>query len=905
MAILISGLLIWLFFTSGKPVSFTAEVKPILNKNCITCHGGVRQKGGFSLLFRDEALAKTKSGKFAIIPGDPDHSEMIRRITLKDPEDRMPYQHDPLSPEEVSILKRWIKQGAHWGEHWAYEPLKETAIPSQTGFFGLVKKNSDWALNPIDNFIEVKMQEAGLKPSVPADKKTLLRRVSLDITGLPAPESLQKKFLGDQRPGAYEELVDSLLASPHFGEKWAAMWLDLARYADTKGYERDSHRDIWRYRDWLIRAFNSDMPYDQFVREQIAGDLLPEPKDDDYIATAFHRNTMTNDEGGTKNEEFRTAAVLDRVNTTWEAFMGTTFGCVQCHSHPYDPFKHDEFYRFMAYFNDTRDEDTYADYPVLRSLNDTLEQELEKVVKWVKQYGQPGEASAVRKFLKTWQPSINSLTADEFDNSSLDDTKWLAMRIHSSARLQKVDLNNKTQLIYRYQQYKPAGSWQIHLDSAKGPVILSAELKDTTRDWTIARLNLAPCSGVHDLYVTYNNKKVKDPEEKILLYDWFYFTTELPGANQDGFQEISKTFWKVCTAETPSTPIMSDNPADMHRDSYVFERGNWLVKGKKVEPGVPASLNSFPEKMPNNRLGLAEWIVSKQNPLTARTLVNRIWEQIFGTGLAETLEDLGSQGIPPLHRELMNWLSYHFMEDQGWHMKKFIRMIVTSATYRQQSLTTPEELKKDPDNRYYARGVRLRLSAEEIRDQALCISGQLSEKMYGPSVFPYQPKGIWLSPWNGAEWIQSKGEDQYRRALYTYWKRSASYPSMMSFDGVTREVCSARRIRTNTPLQALTTLNDSAYIDIARHLAKRMEKTGGQDVAKKISTGFELATGQEISAKSLAALEGLYQKALTGYQQNPRKAVEMAGEKGASPDQASMAVVANAILNLDEVITKE
>src|SRR5579863_6528157 len=450
ISVLIAAVLILAISTRRKPVDFTSQVKPIINKNCITCHGGVRQKGGFSLLFRDEALATLKSGKHAIVPGDPDHSEMIRRISLKDPEDRMPYKHDPLNKEDIQILTRWIKEGAPWGEHWAYIPVKEPSVPQPTRFFGLIHAKSDWAKNEVDDFIEQKWKEEELKPSPQADKRTLLRRVSLDITGLLPSEELANKFLADSSENAYAELVDSLLASPHYGEKWTSMWLDLARYADTKGYERDDSRSIWKYRDWLIHAFNEDKPYDVFIKEQIAGDLMKDPTDDQYIATAFHRNTMTNDEGGTDNEEFRTAAVLDRVNTTWEALLGTTFACTQCHSHPYDPFRHDEYYRFMAYFNDTRDEDSQGDYPLLRSYSDSDRAKIDEVVDWVQREGGVEEAAAVRKLLRTWQPAINSLTADRFINSELEDTKWLVFRNHASARLRAVDQKgNDDWLIFR------------------------------------------------------------------------------------------------------------------------------------------------------------------------------------------------------------------------------------------------------------------------------------------------------------------------------------------------------------------------------------------------------------------------------------------------------------------------
>jgi hypothetical protein len=888
------------------PVDFTTQVKPILNKNCITCHGGVRQKGGFSLLFREEALAKTKSGKYAIIPGDPDHSELMRRITLHDPEDRMPYKHESLSKEEIDILRRWIEEGAQWGAHWAYVPVKNVPVPRLKTFLGLFTKASSWAKNPVDNFIEQKLNEQDLKPSPQADKKTILRRVALDIIGMPASQNLANKFLKDNSDHAYADLVDSLLASPHYGEKWASMWLDLARYADTKGYERDDSRNIWHYRDWIIHAFNADKPYDQFLTEQIAGDLLPNATDNDFIATAFHRNTMTNDEGGTDNEEFRTSAVLDRVNTTWQAILGTTFGCVQCHSHPYDPFHHEDYYKFLAFFNDTRDEDTYADYPLLRHYNDSLKKEISSVVNWIKQNGSDQRSKEAYTFLKTWQPSYNSIQCDSFTNSELSDTKWLAFRNHALCRLKNVDLQNKDQLIFRYQSYVMGGTWQIHLDAPAGAIIATIQLPVTKAGWTITRSKIATNHGMHDLYFTYINNNLKKPEDNGALFDWFYFTDDLPGKDKIGYADIYKEYWKLFTADVPTTPVMMDNPPDMHRASYVFERGNWLVKGNKVTPDVPKSLNPFPQNAPRNRLGLAMWLTSKQNPLTARTMVNRIWEQLFGAGLAETLEDLGSQGIPPTHPELLDWLSYQFMNDDNWSMKKLIRTIVMSATYQQDSKITPELLQKDLFNKYYARGPRVRLSAEQVRDQALCISGILCDSMYGPSVFPWQPKGIWLSPWNGTDWVQSKGNQQYRRALYTYWKRSAGYPSLITFDGVSREVCSVRRIRTNTPLQALATLNDSSYIDMARHFAHRMQSDAGSDVQGQIRRGFELATNHTIDDKSSQALMRLYNISLSQFKNDPEKACEFMGGVNATvnPDTAALTVVANAILNLDEVVTK-
>jgi hypothetical protein len=522
-------------------------------------------------------------------------------------------------------------------------------------------------------------------------------------------------------------------------------------------------------------------------------------------------------------------------------------------------------------------------------------------VNWVKNNVSDQESKEVGQFLKTWQPSYNSLTCDSFLNSELSDTKWLAMRNHGLCRLKNVDLNNRDQLIFRYTAGTSSGTWSIHLDKPGGDIIASVQLP-ATKSWEITQIRIRKTNGIHDVYFSYTNNGLKTPEENGALFDWFYFTDELPGKDKQGYSDIRNEYWQLATMKLPSTPVMMDNPDAMHRGTNVFERGNWLVKGDKVEPDVPHSLNPLPAGAPHNRMGLAQWMVAKENPLTARTMVNRVWEQLFGNGLAETLEDLGSQGIVPTHPELLDWLSYNFMTNDKWSVKNLVRQIVMSATYQQDSKLTADMLEKDPYNKYYARGARVRLSAEQIRDQALCISGVFCDSMYGPSVFPWQPKGIWLSPWNGATWQQSKGAQQYRRAMYTYWKRSAGYPSMINFDGVSREVCTSRRIRTNTPLQALNMLNDSVYIDLARHLAKRMDE---KDIRKSISKGFEWATLHPIDEKSLQTLSGLYNTALDAYKREPEKSKRILGEAGGSdPALAALTIVANAILNLDEVVTK-
>ncbi|HMF71790.1 MAG TPA: DUF1549 domain-containing protein, partial [Flavitalea sp.] len=478
--ILIGSVLIFTFSSGRKAVDFNTEVKPILNSKCITCHGGVKRESGFSVLFRTEAVGKTESGKPAIIPGDPDNSEMIRRITHDDPEERMPYKHDPLTKDQINTLRRWIKEGAVWGNHWAYVSVQPVEVPDIS---------NNWVRNDIDRFILQKLDEDDLKPAAAAGPATLLRRLSLDLTGMPVNPKISQQFLSAPTDKNYEMLVDSLLASPAYGEKWTSMWLDLARYADTKGYERDNKRVIWRYRDWLIKAFNEDKPYDKFLIDQLAGDMLPDATDEEFIATAFHRNTMTNDEGGTDNAEFRTAAVLDRVNTTWETLMGTTFACVQCHSHPYDPFTHEEYYKFMAFFDNSRDEDTYEDYPQLRYFKDSLKEELNIFTNWLQKQTTESEVKTVRKFLKTWEPSIHSLTADQLINSELNDTKWLLFRDKGTARFSKVNLQDKGQLIFRYNAGVKNGVFQIRLDSPDGPLLKSIPIQQT-KSWEIVAVEL-------------------------------------------------------------------------------------------------------------------------------------------------------------------------------------------------------------------------------------------------------------------------------------------------------------------------------------------------------------------------------------------------------------------------------
>ena len=874
--IFIFGTIICLSSCKEELVDYSLHVKPILNKRCIACHGGVKKQGGFSLLFEEEAKAQLKSGKFGIVPGDPGKSEMIRRLTLHDPEERMPLEADPLPEDEIALLTKWISQGAKWGQHWAFEPVKDHSLPEA----------GRWSKNDIDHFIEAKANAMDLTMSEEAPPEVLARRLALDLIGFPAPESLTKAYLQQPNDNTYEALVDSLLGNPHFGEKWTSMWLDIARYADTKGYERDSDRNIWRYRDWLIRSFNEDKPYDQMIMEQMAGDFLPNPSDDQLIATAFHRNTMTNDEGGTDNEEFRVAAVLDRVNTTWESLMSTTFACVQCHSHPYDPIKHEDYYRFMAYFNNSRDNDAYAEYPVLRHFDDVQRKQLDDFGLWANEALGTEKAKQIKWFLKTFQPSINSLETDQFVNSELSDTKWLAMRNHSSARLSAVDLTGVNHLIFRYSSGLKIGTLTIHTDQVNGPVIGTFLIKKPTQGWQMAQMDLDRHEGVHDLFFTFESKELTDPLRTGIQFDWFHFND---GKVKQFPEEQRRAFWELLDARADQTPIMVENVPVWRRETRIFERGSWLSKGEKVNPGVPDIFTVSNKNYPPNRLGLAMWMTAPEHPLTSRTMVNRVWEQIFGRGLVETLEDLGSQGAYPSHPELLDHLSHQFMTTQKWSVKQLIKSLVMSATYRQDSKVTADHLAKDPFNIYLARGPRTRLTAEQIRDQALALSGKMFPQMYGPSVMPYQPEGVWLSPYNGKKWIKSEGDRQYRRALYTFWKRTAPYPSMVNFDGVGREVCSARRINTNTPLQALTTLNDSVYVDLAWHFAKNVYQP---NIDVSISKAYKKAVGREIDPERKKALRNLYETAYTAFKNKEDAEVN------------ALALVTNAIFNLDEVISK-
>ena len=1011
-------------FLNQQKIDFNTEVRPILNSKCTSCHGGVKKAGGLSFIYRDLALGKGESGKQCIVPGDPDNSEFIKRLTHHDKNLKMPLGKEPLNEKEVNLLRQWIKEGAAWQDHWAFVKPKDQEVPDI---------NSDWIKNPIDNFILAKIEEQdlGLKPSPEAEKSKLIRRLSLDLIGLPPTQQEVEKFQSDKSPYAYDNLVDKYLSSPAYGEKWTSMWMDLARYADTKGYEKDLHRNIWRYRDYLIKSFNQDMPYDQFLIEQLAGDLLPKPTEDQMIATAFHRNSMTNDEGGTDDEEYRTAAIIDRVNTTFDVTQGITMGCVQCHSHPYDPIDHKEYYKFMAFLNNCADDDSPNDIPNYIAKEDTPTFRVRELISQIDKLngvnikGETYEQKKKRHLL----PRIEAEYLTHSEGIIVEPNYMYITTPGSYLKFEKVNLSH-IQDIKAKANSKGGSVATIYIDRIGGKKIASFEVSESFNEWYELGASINNVQGIHDIYIVfsknkegfcssridyfnfYGEEKASKEHLKPLvmashfnkytglkysdmgIYSWkpgswvmykniiltntknikVKYTVsggskvefrlgspvgELIGSliisnsdnayleksisikprsgrhdiyvvfdkdkkgNHDGLIEsfvfqgniksentVSSTV-KALKAElqsylyNPGTPILKELPDNQKRITRVFTRGNWMAKADTVEPDAPKIFNPMSKDAPKNRLGMAKWLVSKDNPLTARVAVNRLWEQLFGYGIVETLEDFGSQGIKPTHPELLDYLALKYMNEFNWSTKKMLKFLVTSATYRQSSDIKPEHLKKDARNRYFAHAPRIRLGAEQIRDQALAVSGLLSSKMYGPSVKPYQPAKIWQVVASGATWETSEGEDKYRRALYTYLRRTSPYPNMLTFDGPSREVCMVRRIRSNTPIQALATLNDTTYTEVSQSLAKKMMADKSSDIQSKIRKGYTIALAHDPDKKSLERLTALYEKAKQFYGKNGDKAFAMSGSKDNSRELASLTIVASAIINTDEFVTKE
>ncbi len=1025
------------------PVSFNNDIRPILSNRCFACHGPDEEtiEAGLRLDSLEAATRTLDSGLAAIVVGDPDKSEMLTRIASEDLDIRMPPPHfaKGLTQEEVRKLRRWIKQGANYQKHWSFDPPVLPTIPVLDG--------NDFKINsPIDAFVIERAMEYSSKinwkgdsplllQSPPATREVFLRRVSLALTGLPPTIQEQEDFLSDTSPDAYEKLVDRLLASPAFGEHWARLWLDMARYADSNGYADDGPRTIWAYRDWVIRAINSNMPFDQFTREQLAGDLLPNPTDDQLIATAFHRNTLTNNEGGTNDEEFRNVAVVDRVNTTIAVWMGLTMACAQCHTHKYDPITQKEYFEVFAIFNQSEDADRRDDSPRLALYSadqkerraDLLKQQ-EELIKQL----EPTEdsESQLRNGMASWeaiqthQPSKktiypNSIVAASGDTLDLTESGDIVVRagrdsdtytiewqlpedvsVEQITRL-RIDTqpwpksieasqspasettvspksfflseftvsvegvaNDKPfskpwKIVKAIADYesdnrtaahaidgKPKTGWSVapKLDSSHwiefqmqsrkqkdapestGPTLLKIEISQTPTylghvlgnfklsystepiDKKI-EAQIAPIPIREIASIPEGSRTLKQKRE-LLKHYVRWFAPEFSEV-RNRLNEIEKEL----NAIKPYTdlPVMRELDTQKHRDTHVQIRGNYKVKGEQVHPAILSAFHQLSDgTQPLNRLQLANWLMQDDNPLTPRVIANRYWEAIFGLGLVRTSEDFGSQGDPPTHPELLDWLAIELVRSK-WDTKAFIRKLVLSATYQQSSATSAVSSAFDAENVYLTRGPRVRLSAEQVRDATLASAGLLSTKQFGPPVRPIQPSsGLSAAFGSKTDWEVSAGDDKHRRAIYTLWRRSNPYPSMATFDAPNRETCILRRDRTNTPLQALVTMNDPTYIEAAQALARKLLALNESN-EKSIHMAYRLVLSRQPTAEEISVVGEFFERTRKVFLDDSTAALNMATDPiGPMPDDlnskdaiasaAAWTVVANVLLNLDETL---
>jgi hypothetical protein len=1009
-------------------VEFNRDIRPILDK-CLSCHGHDPKaiQAGLRLDRRDGATAKLADGNFAIVPGHPELSELTKRIYSTDKYSLMPppESNRVLSADDKAMLVEWIKEGAEYKPHWAFVKPVRPPVPA------VEEKN--WPANPIDNFILAKLEEEGLKPSPDADKRTLIRRVSLDLTGLPPTPQEVDNFLADKSHNAYEKVVDRLLASPRYGERMAMDWMDNARYADSNGYQSDWERFQYRWRDWVINAYNQNMPYDQFTVEQLAGDLLPHPTLDQIIATGFNRNHRINTEGGVIPEEWRTETVIDRVETTSEIWLGLTAGCARCHDHKYDPISQKDFYSLCSYFNNVPETGSGVEQPVnhpplIKAPYPWQTAEIAKLTKQVNSLDQQIQPrlAANSAEAQSWQIARSDTIAPsplarfEFKKDAPGftpngdvaydpgrSTGAISVGDKGFADLGNTgDFDGKKGFSY--------GGW-IYPVSAVGSPIAKMDTKHDYRGWDILLDNYTPAAHLIDkwpdsalkilsktplkanewnhVFVTYDgsgkaagahmyidgkqvqtetqNDTLKGPlttavhlrvgrrtEENtftgkvddVLVYDRELKPDEvakiasvnpaiplleIPIAQRTPDQKLQITkLWStdhdsvfasldkrrsqaqsdLDKANDGVTTVMVMQEMPKPRDCYILIRGQYDHPGAKVTAAVPAVFPPIPAGYPNNRLGLAEWIVSPDNPLTARVTVNRMWERLFGTGIVATSEDFGTRSEFPSHPELLDWLATE-LQRLHWNMKAMWKELVMSRTYRQSSDVSEALVKLDPNNRLLARGPRFRLSAEVLRDQALEAAGLLREKIGGPSVRPYQPAGVWdeVSVYgNLHNYMHDADPDLHRRSLYTIWKRTAAPPDMTLFDAPSRETCVVRRARTDTPLQALVLMNDETYVEAARGLAQRMIEKGGSSVKGRIDYAFRTVLARDPQPDELQILSreiARHEKHYQGDVKDAKKLISI-GDLKADPklppaEVAAYTLVASTILNLDETLTKE
>ncbi len=1069
-------------------INYDRQIRPILSNNCFKCHGpdAEERQSGLRLDLRDAALKPADSGSRAIVPGKPDSSPLIERINSTDRSELMPppESNKKLTAAEKDLLRQWIAQGANYAEHWAFVVPRRPAVPKL--------KNAVWPKNAIDEFILARLESADLSPAPEADKTTLIRRVTLDLTGLPPTPAEIDAFLADQRADAYERLVERLFESPHHGERLAVDWLDAARYADTNGYHIDNGRDMTHWREWVIDSFNRNKPFDQFTIEQLAGDLLPEATLEQKIASGFNRNHMINFEGGAIPDEYHTAYIIDRVSTTGAVWMGLTVACAQCHDHKFDPISQKDFYRLFAFFYNVPEngldgqkgnaapllkvpdagqkqksdelaagirrleEKLAAAWPV----QDAAQAEWEKTalaenaVNWTildpedyrslggatlkkledKSILAAGENPAVETYTVVARTNEKPITALQLEalpdesftangpgrsvngNIVLTDVKLAVGSAADAAAATKpvhfksasADFSQKDFPIANAIDNDPKTGWGLmpefgkphaavfELDqpiAADGDVRLTATLdfQSPFSQHHIGRFRLSVTSAKsprvgsglpeHIAKVLAVAPGSRNDMQKNELRT--YFRTQVSSEGHGLVEQIAALRQAQTDLDKliPTAMVMQEMPTP--RDTFLLIRGQYDKKGEKVTPGVPEHIAAFPKEAPLNRLGLAQWLVGPSQPLTSRVVVNRYWQMFFGTGLVKTAEDFGSQGEVPSHPELLDWLAVEFMsgpqqsslqrsappplrkggqggsvtgdrrdsiapnatppnppflrggsdagrrggddggrsptEEREWDVRALLRLIVTSATYRQSSVVTPDLYGKDPENRLLARGPRFRLQAEFIRDQALAVSGLLNPKIGGPSVSPYQPEGLWeelMSRADGKNWtaqtyVQSHGADLYRRTMYTFWKRTCPPPTLATFDAPDRETCTVRRARTNTPLQALILLNDPTYIEASRKLAERILTEAGPATEGRLEFAFRLATARPPSAKELGVLRKILDRQVAVYK-NDAGAAQKLLSVGESPrnekldlaELAAWTTVASVILNLDETVTK-
>jgi len=1014
---------------TSRRVNFAREVRPILSEHCFTCHGpdDAKRKAGLRLDTREGAFAKPESGDLTIVPNMPDESGLTFRVESDDANLRMPPKKGgkPLSREQIAVLRRWIQEGATWSSHWSFEPPRKPALPT-------VKK-SGWCVNEIDQFILARMEGEGLSPSPEADKPTLIRRVTLDLTGLPPSPTEVDAFLADSSQTAYEKVVQRLLDSTHYGEHMARYWLDAVRYGDTHGLHLDNYREIWPYRDWVIGAFSGNKPFDRFIVEQLAGDLLPNPTLDQIIATGFNRCHVSTNEGGSIEEEVYVRNIVDQVDTNGIVFLGLSTGCARCHDHKYDPIRMKDYYQLFAIFNNidgpAMDGNSAKWAPIVQvpsaqqvtalrtvdaeisSLRQTLAAEAAKAVSSYHAEADATESEVVRRDDFVWLDDALPAGATPQGDAPWDfvgkpdypvHSGRLAWRVSASGRKQRFFENagrklkvgeGDTLFAYVYidplqppkelmLQWQTRGNWthraywgENRIDWGRDgtPERLRVGDLPVSGKWIrlevpTAMLRLKPgtvidgwaftqydgtiywdCAGietwtsqegqVYDSLSAWIRAQRADssaglPENlrAIVRLDRSqrneaqvkelrtYFvgnayskTAALLGPLRSKLDQAQQKR-KLIEGRIPTT-LVSREKAGEPKPAFILNRGEYDQRREKVGRAVPAFLPPLPAAAPRNRLGFAQWLVAPEHPLTARVAVNRLWLEVFGTGIVKTAEDFGAQGEPPSHPDLLDWLAVQFRED-GWDVKRLMKRLVMSSTYRQSSRVTPETQAKDPANRLLARGPRFRLDAEMLRDQAFFASGLLVEAVGGPSVKPPQPPGLWeavaYTDSDTAHFNADKEiEKTHRRSLYTFWKRTSPPPQMTTFDAPSREACLVRRERTNTPLQALVVLNEPQFIEAARALAERALREGGSTIEDRLTYMFRLVIARHPDTQELAELGAAFKDFLAHYtkQADAAKQLTAIGAVPADPatnpsELAAWTMVGNVILNLDEAITK-